>query len=450
MKLANILPLPSRRFSSGSANIFRAYRTPLLLIFFLLIPALAICQKTSSRLTPVIEQFRSKEREVRDSAYKQLVKLSMHLLTPEEAVEALEAAATSFPAPDYPRWGDTESNLIITAARKPQPEFVPIIRRLFGSYSSLHAQRAAINLLGRIDNEESMATAIDLIIEVEGRAAMDLGEKNDDQRDMIMDFEQDMYTLTRGYLRNHALSSSAMTRLTPVIISAAQRYAALVGPAQRADGTEWLYEYNYSRLRKNMTLLIDMLGYIPGDEAMKELQTARAYSDPYLNVLAIGSLLRHTIVARPAEYELAARDAQTRWVLYTVLAGLKRLDLFPGKYLTQKLLAESDLVHRLAGDNEPGYRQDSIELMAIRTRRTSRGFEDYYFFRYPTHGFASPSQVGAPPPPPHSPWDAGVAGPFLRSRIPTVMPLDSIDNVYDQWTDSFPDEYMKRDPKKSE
>ncbi|MEO6049428.1 MAG: hypothetical protein ABIQ57_18220, partial [Candidatus Kapaibacterium sp.] len=130
------------------------------------------------------------------------------------------------------------------------------------------------------------------------------------------------------------------------------------------------------------------------------------------------------------------------------------LNLFPRTYLTQKALAESALVHQLAGDDEPGYRQDNIAFMTIRSRKTSRGIEDFYFFRYPTHLHRSmPKFAGREsdhPSPPTSPWDVGVSGPFLRSHPPTVTPLDSTDRVIDEWTDSFPDDYMKRDPNKDD
>ncbi len=114
----------------------------------------------------------------------------------------------------------------------------------------------------------------------------------------------------------------------------------------------------------------------------------------------------------PAALEAAARNPETRRLLYESLEAHERSDLFPRRYYTQEALAEGDLVLWLCHPNELGSAPDEIELVET-VRRDSvsgSGQEDWYVFRFrmnPPHWAAGDG------------WMAGVSGPYEHGAEPS-------------------------------
>ena len=106
-----------------------------------------------------------------------------------------------------------------------------------------------------------------------------------------------------------------------------------------------------------------------------------------------------------AALEAAARNPETRRLLYESLDAHGRRDLFPRSFYTQESLAEGDLVLWLCHPNELGCPPDEIEFVETVTRDSAAGVgrEDWYVFRFrmnPPHWAAADG------------WMAGVSGPY--------------------------------------
>ncbi|MCP4899481.1 MAG: hypothetical protein GY906_21150 [bacterium] len=117
-----------------------------------------------------------------------------------------------------------------------------------------------------------------------------------------------------------------------------------------------------------------------------------------------------------ADLKRFADHPRTRNVLYTVLAGEDRSDLFPAEFLNVDAFAESDMVFWLCHGNELGTAPDAIELMDKIRKTTEIDSREvvYYVFRYRTFAPHWASEDG---------WLAGVSGPFLHEEpCATVRP----------------------------
>jgi len=376
------------------------------------------CGTAGSRLTPIINRFRSERIEVRDEALARLSALKV--LTEAEALEALEAAGERF-APLTESYRDIGEELIRAAESRGGTEHIAVIRRRFGSYSS-QARGAALQLLESLHTTEATETALDLIIAQMSSTASDPS------------LESIMYSILLEHFGEGEIPKRLAGRLTQAITAASQRYAGIVGPAQQSQGTAWMWEDDYLTPRSNAALLLDILGYIPSPEATAELRAALAYSDPYLKVFTIVSLLRHGIVAPPEQYEEVARSTTTRQTLHIMLKDIGRLDLFPKAFTSQAALAEGDMVNWLLYPTELGKPPDTIELMAVRSVESSEGTEDYYFFRFR----ANDSDVNQP-----GVWMAGVSGPYPHTGIAGTSAGGDTFSDFMPWTDQFPDNYME-------
>jgi hypothetical protein len=95
---------------------------------------------------------------------------------------------------------------------------------------------------------------------------------------------------------------------------------------------------------KDAGLLLDLLGYLPGQQVRSELRSALKFQDPKLKHFAITSLLRQGEKVDNAEIEKVASSPEIRNWLYRILAKLGQSFLFPEKYRTQQAFSESEMV----------------------------------------------------------------------------------------------------------
>ncbi|MEP7219288.1 MAG: hypothetical protein ABI876_10250 [Bacteroidota bacterium] len=417
-------------------NISETY--PRLALFVLLLPlmiAVADCQSQSTRLTKILHDLHSNSIEVRDTAYQRLIELSNVKLTHEESVQVMEATGEHY-SPLSDSKSEITAGLFFVAEKSSVPEYILIVRRLFARYP-MKEKIEAINMLGTIDDKKSVEGTAELILEFENRICAGAAKESVQQRTEHVLVDIAMYEVLLNDVKKQWIGKELMQRLSPAILCATRSYGNLLGPMQSSLGTDDINWEEYAILHYNMAYLLDILGYIPGDEEEKELRNAMDLSDPYLKLFDICSLLRRGITAPPAEFLRVAQSGETRNLLYDNLTELKRIDLFPRKYLTQEALADGAMESWLTYPTELGQLPDSIELMTIRNKTTKQGIEDYYFYKFKTNPPHKLAERG---------WLAGVAGPFLRANTPTITAGGETFSEFNPWTDSFPDDYMKPDP----
>jgi hypothetical protein len=230
--------------------------------------------------------------------------------------------------------------------------------------------------------------------------------------------------------------AATIARLEKRLLEIYSMQKAKLLPAQRVEGTAWMWEESYQGPRGIAGLVLDILGYFSSPEVEAELRQALHYGDPKLKLFAVVSLLRLGKQVEPRYvFEVAANADMRNW-LHDRLEELGRLDLFPPALRTQEALAESNMVSWLTYPTELGREPDEIELMKVESFDSGRpdGVLDYYIFRFRTY-------------PPHwaakNGWMAGVAGPFLRKEAPTTHSYGDTFSKFEPWDSKTPEEHIE-------
>jgi hypothetical protein len=134
----------------------------------------------------------------------------------------------------------------------------------------------------------------------------------------------------------------------------------------------------------------------------------RAYRKLVSRIAPIGEALAAGREPAVEDLVTAARNRETRQVLYDALAARGRMDLFPGEFLTWEAMAEANLVQWLCHPHELGSPPDEIELMAkIPAPEATQAH--YFLFRYRMRQPHWAARRG---------WLAGVAGPYDLTQQP--------------------------------
>lgn len=182
---------------------------------------------------------------------------------------------------------------------------------------------------------------------------------------------------------------------------------------QQPAGVTWLWEEDYTALRYEAEMLLDLIGHLPTENAEAALRAVFTLRDPLLKFWAVLGLLRQgKDVDQPVLDELAAR-AVTRNKLFHLLHEAEMDDRFPRADATQLAFAESDMVDWLTYPTELAREPDDIEQLAVvPDELPGLGPVDYYVFRFrtlPPHWAAEQGWLGC------------VSGPFVRAEAPTPI-----------------------------
>lgn len=406
----------------------------------LLAGATAACQRSGSRLTPLIEELKSSQQSVRDSAMAKIYRLGREGLTRAEAREALEGAAATFPNPGE-EWDAPEMALIDAAASIQDPEQVDIIRKHFARYSRA-AKFKALNLLASMERSEATQAYTDLAVE-HARQLPDLpigtlGEKPRD-RDILFpallklgrvpELEYGVFQLLLSYFEKSQFRRGQFDNDAKILLSAYRVHESVLRPRQQSSGIAWMREEKYMESRAIAGLMLDLMGYFDTPEIRAELDEALSYRDPWLKLFAVTSSLRGGTVVPAVHFAEVAAAPETRGWLFRHLREQNRPELFPSMYATQPLLAESAMVSWLTYPTELGSIPDSIELM----RRVTVGDKEYYLFRFKS---TDPDWT-------EEGWMAGVAGPFDRTAPPSPDAGGSTFSQFEPWESKTPEEHLK-------
>lgn len=138
-----------------------------------------------------------------------------------------------------------------------------------------------------------------------------------------------------------------------------------VRPFQREAGHSWRWQDEYQDPRNEAGLLLDILGYVPGEEVIAELQKALTLSDCRLVMFAALSLLRQRQLLAPETIERIAECDETRGLFKQLLEELEFGFLFPPNYKDPESAARSAMVTWLTHPNEWECAPDEMDLIGI-------------------------------------------------------------------------------------
>jgi hypothetical protein len=398
----------------------------------------------------IVQDLWDSDEKVRESGLKALAEYSKAKKDPgtEIGLAAIKAAARPYPFAK-PDPNDVCTALIRVAYTSPHAEYVPVVVELFDKFSD-GGKSAAQILLTELESREAaegLMTIVRTHAPTGKLSSLLLARLIHKPRHAdvffpeIMEFTEnpwlsyEIHHLCLAYCEANLLPAKSRGPLTAKILKAYATVAKKVWPAQKDKGVAWMWEVDYEEPRNEAALILDLLGYFPGDEVGAQLDKALDFKDPRLKHFAVISLLR---LGKPVEKQHVADvacHAEMRNSLYDRLEELGKTALFPEEFRNQRAFAEADMVSWLVYPTELNRVPDQIELMKIVPIDTGLrdGIYDYYLFRFRTQEPHWAAKNG---------WIAGVSGPFLRQDQPTTHSLGDTFSHFTKWDDKTPDEHV--------
>jgi hypothetical protein len=203
-------------------------------------------------------------------------------------------------------------------------------------------------------------------------------------------------------LQKGVLSSQEASPHAPVLLAIWKSAHETLKPLQQQTASnEWLLDEDYVPARGIGEVVLDILGYLPGEDVGDALHQGLRLSDPRLKTFAIVSLLRRGQTVDPDQIEQAAASLEMRMIFYRQLRALECEWLMPEQWSQPWMLAASDLCNWAAHPNELGAPPEQVEPMATFALEPST---EVYLFRF--REFPKPWEPGEG-------WMAGIAGPIV-------------------------------------
>ncbi|MCU1308061.1 MAG: hypothetical protein JWN45_2756 [Acidobacteriaceae bacterium] len=192
---------------------------------------------------------------------------------------------------------------------------------------------------------------------------------------------------------------------------------------------EWIIDPDYKPIRHRAGLLLDIIGYLPTEEAGPVLRAAFSLTDPRLKLIAAPSLLRNLEPVDAAELEKIAASHEVRILLWEQLRQLQ-MELMPIRWSGSDQLAASELSRWIEHPMELGTPPEEIELIETFPVQVDERVLDLYLFRF--REFAKPWE-------PDQGWKAGVAGPYENGQF-----VRSCFSSFESWDARTPEDRVKK------
>jgi hypothetical protein len=251
----------------------------------------------------------------------------------------------------------------------------------------------------------------------------------------VKDYSYEVLLVTLSYLEKKKIRGEMLDRfsgdLHAIYTDAEKRIKTLALDRSRKN---WQYDEKYSWPREDLSLLLDVIGYA-GDPALEaDLRASEQNPDPRIAFFALSPRIRARKTPDVSRLDFIASDPQMRKWLFKIMSENGLSKLFPTNYISQALLAESDMVNWLIYPTELGAAPDEIELAErIREKDEGLGTVEYFVFKFRTF-------------PPHwaakDGWMAGVSGPFIVDEYPTMDSYGDTFSNFETWEGKTPKEHL--------
>ena len=396
---------------------------------------------SESRILEIVQTLRSGDAGVRQRAVDRLKAAASDGLTIEEGTEAIRAAAEKWPAGEKI---DASDELVNAALSRQHTSYIKEVSEHFPRYSEM-ARWRVVRYLISVCNEAAARAYLDLIRQhqnlVPPASIQEFTQSAEATKLLLPDLlkyagaDELGSQIQMFALRAAQLGVVAETDLAPYAEPILRIYTPMrdrMRKIEKPAGDDWIWTDEYSDTRAHATLLLDLMGHLPGNVTKGPLEEALSSRDPRVKLFAILSLLRHGYEVRPAVIEDVAASSEVRNWLYDGLVSLNRRKLYPPRFASQDALAESNMVNWLTYPAELGRTPHEIKLMA--TFDDDAGQQRHYLFRFRTH-------------PPHwaaeDGWMAGLSGPFEIATMPTTNAGGSTFSKFTKWDNKTPKEHFE-------
>jgi uncharacterized protein YbaP (TraB family) len=223
--------------------------------------------------------------------------------------------------------------------------------------------------------------------------------------------------LCKHQLDHGAIDVNSLKPYEPDFIYTADTILAALKKSGNLDAT-----YRYSEL-------IDLLADFNDEKSNAMLQRYLSLDDSYVRSAVTINLLKNNQHVDPIQLEKLAADKAYRKDLFDSLSVMKKLHLFPARYKTQRMLAESELFELASDDEEPS----SITFVAEKFIPVDGKKQRFLLFKVVFSNEDEASQY------------LGVAGPYSvdASKLVSEGPLSGV-----YWEEQFDakkiDSYLRK------
>lgn len=372
----------------------------------------------SVRVTELLGQLRGDDLAEREDAIGQIRGLtSRRALETEEGIALLRALSTLR--------GAEQTAIVAALVEDPRMPYLPVIEAVAPALDAT-ARTWAIALVGMIDDPAAARTFLRLLERHPGAspslAFAHLQGHPQQPRVLfpaLLDFLDrpvlfdDVLSTALAYCEAGRLPPELLAGHAPRILAIYREAREQLVPRQQVKGTAWRWAESYAETREDAALLLDLMGCMPAELVVADLEAALDYRDPRLLYFATRSLLTHGRAPRGPVLAALGADRETRVWLFDLVADAGRPELFPSRWRTQPALAESQLAGWIARADQRGRVPDEMELLDVVTIDAGPpdGELDFFVFRF---RWLPPDELAA------DGWLAGVAGPYVRGDQPTT------------------------------
>jgi len=402
-----------------------------------------------------LEDLRSERQQTRATAFRNLCQMPPWRLTTDRGIRMLRFATQELPAIKQPavHWSfqnlSPNECLIRIAASRSRPAQIPIVVECFEKYSP-ESRAEALQLLTGLQTRESAEATMQLICKFAkqgGIRSLSLWgwHEETDYAGIFFpklfqfvdqpDFEEEILGLLESYGEVPEAAEKLCKLCGAELLARYRTHLNRILPVQRKPNDPLFYSAGYQLHRRPSHTILRLFAKFRSTESDEELRQATFLSDPRLKQAAAMALLQLGDAPEAKVWEAIAASAETRASLVNELNEANRMELFPPEYLTQALLAESELVRWLIDESEAGAAPSNIELVKVVTLdpRTEDGLLDFYIFKFCME--AKDRQDPAA-------WKAGVSGPYLRDDQPTSSGEDSPHSEFLPLDEKFPESHL--------
>ncbi|HYT90514.1 MAG TPA: hypothetical protein VEL76_17540 [Gemmataceae bacterium] len=395
-----------------------------------------------------------KDAEVRDKAYDRLEDLDQ--LDPgedpiattwkhgeAEALALLNAAVgLPFPPPRV-EWEDVVHELIFPLVQSPYPTLAAPAREAYPHLSG-RAKCAILALLGACGTREAAEGFMACIREhgwpaggVYSRVFTELPKLLDHADILFPELIQlagpciggivDVFlaAVAQGKL-DLASGKSDLEAIAPLAVKQLKQVLKAAARYQRKEGVAWRFSEKYWDVRQHAGSWLDIAGYLKSPALDPLLKEAVQFTDPRLAAFAAISVLRRGGKVAKSVLQRIAACPETCELLFELLRGLNKLDLFPPKYRTWDAFAAANMVNWLMYPTELGRQPDQLKKMAVFISTSPEGERALYVWRFRSDD---------------GPWYAGVSGPYLREGEPGPLHGGSTFSRFDKWGQATAEEH---------
>src|SRR5262249_49474189 len=143
----------------------------------------------------------------------------------------------------------------------------------------------------------------------------------------------------------------------------ANAYAELKPRQQKSESEEWLLDDDYHVPRTVAEVVLDVFGYLGGEEVGRCLREALTLTDARPKCFAVISLLRRGEAVETAYIEEIAASLDMLLTLYKELRKLGKESLLSEEWTQPWILAASDLCGWASHPNELAVPPEEVEAM---------------------------------------------------------------------------------------